>query len=181
MTPLRDRLRARKEGLEEGTGLVEVFGGLIAVLLIILVFISIQGLNFEMRARTDPAGIGDYLVHWDNEEFDGVMVTLSKGVMTVIEKQIERNEGDICTGEVPQYINETYLQHNRILLLFVTEGGVRLYREMRDCIFESLPNGYDPKIYFIMADKQVLRLRPIEEMPPEIQYVLEKNRENANR
>jgi len=169
-----------QNGQDESPGIVELFGGLIAVLLIILIFISIQRLEFVIRARIDPAGIGDYKVHWDNKDFDGIVIVLSGGRMTVLENGLELAEGDLCINAMRTYIRKTYSENNRIFLLYITEGGIGLFRELRDCIFEVLPSDLNPQIYFLMADKQVLKMQPHEKLDPQIYYYLEQNRTRKN-
>ena len=169
--------RHRDKDDEEFTGVVEIFGGLLAVFLVVLTFITLQKIEIERRALDDPPEAGDYYVHWKNEEFDGVVLSLSAGRLTVIETSKTINLGDICDDpSFVSYIQKVYSIHKKKFLLYVTDGGVPLFRETRDCILETLGDPDLAQIFFIIADREVIKIRPDEDLPDEIRSFIRQNR-----
>ena len=139
--------------------MVEIFGGIFAVLLILLVFLNLFTKNATDRLRQLALrGQGtDYRLPWPGGSAGYVVLALSDR-LKIVQNQVTVFRGHYCepTSSFVAYARDRYLGKREHLVFVIFEGGVSSFAEARSCLLRQFPNS-EVLISWIVADKEVLK------------------------
>ncbi|MGI9345447.1 MAG: hypothetical protein ACR2PW_04195 [Gammaproteobacteria bacterium] len=154
------------------TPLIEIFGGLFALLLVLfLIFNLFSQAAIQERIET-AADEGLFKIGWGAHGAGFVIITLPDE-LRIVETGSNIVRGKICHPQSPfvKYVLKVYNGERQQIIFTLLEGSVGTMAEARNCIMKLLPN-QRVAIGWIIADREVLKSVSLNDIPPYIEKVI---------
>ena len=166
----RDSLR---DSEDNNAPMVEIFGGVFALLLVLFVIINLFSQASIQQRLTDINEGGEYKISWDRHGSGYSMIT-SRDEVRIIETSTSVKYDDICSPSSPfvNYAKKIYNKPKQQLIFTITEGSVRTMAKARNCIRQIFPKRRI-SIGWIIADKELLKSVSLDDIPPYIEEVID--------
>ena len=149
--------------------MVEVFGGTLALLIIVFILLNLivsQDLERMLDHSTEGA---EYRVSWQDGS-EGLVVVTYPGRLRILETNETVMEDEVCLPQSPflRYVEQIYNSGGQQQVIFaVTENGVGTTAVARDCL-----RGYFPQrtvsIGWIIANRDLLSSVRLQDLPARI-------------
>ena len=148
-----------------GAPMVEIFGGIFALLLVLFLLmnlVSTAALVERLEAASDE---GLYRVGW-GQSGAGFVVLSFPGEVRVVETGETVRRGEICAPASPfvAYARRVYQADDQQLIFAILEGGVATMAEARACMMRLMPNR-TLSIGWIIANNELLKSVSLGDIP----------------
>ncbi len=153
--------------------MIEIFGGLFALLLVLLVIISLlSSINLEKKMEDFDSG-GEFSVGFDNNS-EGFVVLSYPGGLYVPSLQQQLTLRSICQSgsAFVSFAKSIYQQKKQQLIFAIVEGGVDTMAVARQCLMKIMPQR-KMTIGWIIADDELLKSLTVGDIPPHIKRVVD--------
>ncbi len=161
-----------KKSTENNAPMVEIFGGLFALMLVLFVIVNLLS-EAAVRERIDNTNEeGLYRINWGDSGSGYVVLTFPANVR-IIENNMVVDKDNICAANSPfvEYVHHIYNQKKKQIVFAILENSVPVMRRARDCIAQRLP-GRSLTIGWIIATRELLKSVPLNDIPPYIEKVI---------
>ena len=167
----RGRSRRRGDSLqaEFDAPMVEVFGGTLALLILVFILLNIivsEDLQMMLDRSTEAA---QYKVSWQDGS-EGLVVITHPGRLRILETNETVPKSAICQPGSPylRYVEGIYGSQGRQQIIFaITEGSVATTAVARNCLRERFPDR-TISIGWIIASRDLLSTVRLQELPARI-------------
>jgi hypothetical protein len=152
--------------------LVEVFGGIFAVLLFVYFLIVTVAGGGAARALPPSNDAGEYRMSWPGNG-SGWVVLVYPDRVVIPETGEATFAGALCepvSGYV-RYIRQVYVGREEAFVYALLDGGVSTMVEARDCLISMFPGQAVP-VSTLVADQEFLKIVAAGEIPPHLKRVL---------
>lgn len=149
---------------DENSAMIEVFGALFAVLLLILIMLQMGTLYEPSRQIQSEPERETYYLSWPDGNH-GYAIQIFSDFVRIIEKNKNIPRGHVCDPESTflAYAREIYITKESQLLLQVFNGAEKLQEEVLDCLREVGKGKI--RISMVIADIEVLKAIPEGKIP----------------
>jgi len=138
--------------------LVEVFGGIFAVLLFVYfcTLMMVGGVNRFLPPTNDP---GDYRLSWPGKGSGWVVLVYHDRLVILETNEPPVERGRICDPSSPyvNYIRKVYLSRQDHIIFGIVEGGIPTMVEARQCLIEMFQD-QPLRISTVIADREFLKV-----------------------
>ena len=155
--------------------LVEVFGGIFAVLLFVYFseVLMVGGASRLLPPMNDP---GEYRVSWPGKGSGWVVIVYRRHI-ALLETNERADAGHICdpTGPFVRYVRRVYLSREDYLVFGIVEGAIPRMVEARNCLLSMFPN-QPIRISTVAADREFFKAVGSEaQLPRHLETVFKNN------
>ncbi len=166
---------SRTAGSEIDAPMVEVFGGALALLIIILILVNLI-VSQDIRAMLDRSTEGaKYKVSWQNGS-EGLVVLAYPDKLKIIETNETIPTSSICSTDNPfmRYIEKIYAKSSKQQLIFaILDNGVNTMAQARNCMRSKWPNQVI-SIGWMIANEDLLSTVRLQDLPARIKRTIDK-------
>ncbi len=163
------RASGRAEPSENNAPMVEIFGGLFALMLVLFLMVNLLS-DAAVRERLDQTSEnGLYRINWGQSGSGFVVITFPDS-LRIVENNTTVPLSRICAPGSPfiDYARRIYNTPKQQIVFTILERSVPAMRIARDCIAEVM--GPRPlSIGWIIADREMLKSVSLDDMPPYIE------------
>lgn len=156
--------------------MVEVFGGTLALLIILYALINLvisEDIQAMLERSTENA---EFKVSWTNGG-EGLVILSYPDKLRILETNQSIASADICQSGSAfiSYIDKIYNNHQQQVIFAILEGGVKTMATARNCMLKRNPNKRI-SIGWIIANSDLLNTVKLEDLPVRIKRALSKSR-----
>ena len=154
--------------------MVEVFGGTLALLIIVFILLNIivsEDLQHMLDRSTESA---TYKVSWQDGS-EGFVVITHPGRLRILETNESVSKEAVCLPQSPflRYVERIYNNAERQQIIFaITENSVATIAAARDCLRGHFPDR-TISIGWIIASRDLLSTVRLQELPPRIKRAID--------
>jgi len=156
--------------------MVEIFGGVFALLLVLFLLINTFS---QMSLLERLEGINtdeDYKVSW-GVQGTGYSILTFPDELRIVESGETLKHDQICAPNSPfaSYAREIYSKPKQQLIFIILEDSVRTMTIARECMRLTMPSIRDNlTIGWIIADRELLKSVSLDDVPPYIERVIKR-------
>lgn len=156
-----------------GAPMVEIFGGLFALLLVLFLIMNLLSQAALVERIEVASDEGLYRVGWDAGGA-GFVVLVFPAEVRIVETGQVAGAGRICEPDSPfvDYVRRVYRVERQQIVFAILEGGVPTLAEARNCIRAILP-GRELTIGWIVANDELLKSVALNDIPAYVKQALE--------
>ena len=153
--------------------MVEVFGGTLALLIMVFILLNVivsQDMQRMLDRSTESAR---FKVSWQDGS-EGLVVVTYPGKLRILETNETVAQGDICLAASPflRYVEKVYNSAGRQQIIFaITEKGVSTTAIARNCLREHFPDRVI-SIGWIIANRDLLSTVRLADLPARIKRTI---------
>ena len=153
--------------------MVEVFGGTLALLIMVFILLNIivsQDMQRMLDRSTESAR---FKVSWQDGS-EGLVVVTYPAKLRILETNETMAQSDICLPQSPflRYVERVYNSAGRQQIIFaITEKGVSTTAIARNCLREHFP-GRTISIGWIIANRDLLSTVRLADLPARIKRTI---------
>ena len=151
---------------------VEVFGGALALLIILFALVNLivsEDIQAMLERSTENA---EFKVSWTNGG-EGLVVISYADKIRILETNEEVPTTQICVDEdaFMRYVNKIYGNSKQQIIFAIVEGGVSTMAKARNCMLQRNPNRII-SIGWIIANSDLLNTVKLKDLPARIKRAL---------
>ena len=156
--------------------MVEIFGGVFALLLVLFVLVNLFSQASLQERLSDINEGGAYKVSW-GPQGSGYTVVSFPSELRIVETGENVKYDDICAANSPfvSYVQKVYSKPRQQLIFTIVQDSVATMAKARNCIRQLLPNRRTT-IGWIIADRELLKSVNLDDIPPYIKEVIDERR-----
>ena len=168
--------RSGGHGAERGENnapMVEIFGGLFALMLVLFVIVNLLS-EASVRERLEQTSEeGLYRINWGRSG-SGFVVIAFPDSLRIVENNIAVPLSRVCAPDSPfvDYARRIYGVPKQQIVFTVLERSVPAMRAARDCIGAVMGNR-PLTIGWIIADREMLKSVSLDDIPPYIEEAIQ--------
>ena len=158
---------------ENNAPMVEIFGGLFALMLVLFLIVSLMS-EASVRERLDRTSEeGLYRINW-SQSGSGFVVIAFPNNLRIVETNVVVPLARVCEpgGAFPEYVRKVYGAPKQQIVFTVLERSVPAMRAARDCIGAVMGNR-SLTIGWIIADREMLKSVSLDDIPPYIEEAIQ--------
>lgn len=157
---------------ENNAPMVEIFGGVFALLLVLFLIINVisQATLLERLEANSEEGL--YKVNWGGSG-SGYTVLTFPGKLRIIETNEAVVQNEICQPHSPfvSYAKKIYSARKQQIIFVLLEGSVTTMAAARNCMLKVMP-GRLIHIGWIIANNELLKAVSLDDIPAHIEKVI---------
>ena len=157
---------------ESNAPMVEIFGGVFALLLVLFMIITLlsQASLMERLEATNDEGL--YKIGWGADSSGYIVITFPTE-LRIIETREVVNRGEICDprSDFVKYASKVYQAARDQIIFAVVDDGVATMAEARNCMMRIMPDR-PLHIGWIIANNELLKSVSLDDIPPYIENVV---------
>ena len=153
------------DGSQSNTPIIEIFGGLFALMLVLFVVIFLFfKQEIEIRAESIQ-GDDDYKIGWSKDAY-GYFVIAHPHYLSLLETGENISKSNLCqpNSAFVSYALNIYQKKNQQIIFTLVEGGVETMAEARNCLRTLMPNKRI-SIGWLIADNELLKGIALNQLP----------------
>ena len=157
---------------ESNAPMVEIFGGVFALLLVLFMIITLlsQASLMERLEATNDEGL--YKIGWGADSSGYIIITFPSE-LRIIETRDVVNRGEICDprSAFVKYASKVYQATRDQIIFAIVDDGVATMAEARNCMLKIMPDR-PLHIGWIIANNELLKSVSLDDIPPYIENVV---------
>lgn len=161
------------ENVSNDTPLIEIFGGIFALMLVLFLIISLltQSNLIERLESAEEEGL--HRVGWGTNG-TGFVVLAFPGEVRIVENSETVVDDNICQPGSPfvRYVQKIYGQPKQQIIFAILENSVPTMAKARNCIMSVMPNR-TVSIGWLVASNELLKSISLNDIPPFIKKAVE--------
>ena len=165
-----------KDQEKNNAPMVEIFGGVFALLLVLFILINTFS-QLSLQERLEGINTeGDYKVSW-GVQGTGYSILTFPDELRIVESGDVLKQDQICAPNSPfaSYARKIYGKPKQQLIFIIMEGSVRTMAIARECMRLTMPTIRDRlTIGWIIADRELLKSVSLDDIPPYIDRVIKR-------
>lgn len=166
---MKERHDALGEQERNRAPMVEIFGGVFALLMVLFVLLNALSQASLQERLESTVSEGNYKIGWGQAGAGYVIITFPDE-LRIIETGEVVERGKICSSAspFPRYAKNIYRRKKQQIIFTLLEGSVPTMAEARLCLMKIMP-GKRITIGWIIANNELLKSVSLDDIPPYIQ------------
>ncbi len=156
--------------------MIEIFGGLFAVLLVLFVIITLLSSYQETTRLDDSAEPGEFTVGFQGEGEGHVVISSPNGIfIPSLGKRLDKKSICAKNSAFIPFSKDIYLNQKQQIIFAIVSGGVSSMAIARDCLRQVL---YKKQltIGWIIADDELLKSMSLNQLPDYIKHAVDEKK-----
>ncbi|MCY4043952.1 MAG: hypothetical protein OXE99_02595 [Cellvibrionales bacterium] len=158
---------------EDDMPMIEIFGGLFAVLLVLFIIITLLSSYQEATRLEETPDPGEFTIGFQGEGEGHVVIASSDGIfIPALGERIDSRH--ICARGSPfiDFSKAIYLKRKQQIIFAIVSGGVSSMATARNCLRTTL-FGQRLTIGWIIADDELLKSLSLNQLPDYIKHAVD--------
>lgn len=166
---MKDQRDALGEQEKNRAPMVEIFGGVFALLMVLFVLLNVLSQASLMERLESTTSEGNFKIGWGNAGSGYVVITFPDELRIVETGEVVK-AGEACAakGPFPRYVTKVYRRQRQQIIFALLEGSVGMMAEARACLRKMMPNRRIT-IGWIIANNELLKSVSLDDIPPYIE------------